>query len=225
MNTRALQVTNSVLHRVYEELMFWQLNLIRKGEGAILILLDSAPMNPENPIHARTTLRRFSSHNYGSQLIQPLDGWSHPPFDFDGPPRPIAPIPTKLYLVPTLDRLEGEEAVPHDEFSPVPTPLSKLPDIETWIKKYVLTTVEIWDGRRPVSQLARWSHRRVYQQIAENSYDERAKPKIRKIYIQEPIEGVAESMVTLRFGERVRSLTLRFEGVDERWLCTEFKLL
>jgi hypothetical protein len=50
-------------------------------------------------------------------------------------------------------------------------------------------------------------------------------PKIRKIYISEPIEGVAETTVTLRIGERVRSLILRFEGVDKRWLCTELVLL
>ena len=50
-------------------------------------------------------------------------------------------------------------------------------------------------------------------------------PRIRKIYIAQPIEGVLEVTATLRFGERVRSLILRFEGVDRRWLCTEFELL
>ena len=49
----------------------------------------------------------------------------------------------------------------------------------------------------------------------------RALPKIRNIYISEPIEGVGEVTVTLRYEERVRSLVLRFEGVNERWLCTE----
>ncbi|MDA3030671.1 MAG: Rv3235 family protein [Actinomycetota bacterium] len=32
-------------------------------------------------------------------------------------------------------------------------------------------------------------------------------------------------MATLRIKDRVRSLTLRFEGVDKRWVCTELKLL
>jgi len=31
--------------------------------------------------------------------------------------------------------------------------------------------------------------------------------------------------VTLRIKERVRSLILRFEGVDKRWVCTELNLL
>jgi hypothetical protein len=50
-------------------------------------------------------------------------------------------------------------------------------------------------------------------------------PRIRKLYISEPIEGVAETAITLRFKERVRSLALRFEGADRRWLCTEMTLL
>jgi len=43
--------------------------------------------------------------------------------------------------------------------------------------------------------------------------------------LNQPIEGVVESTVTLRIKERVRSLILRFEGVDKRWVCTELKLL
>ena len=39
------------------------------------------------------------------------------------------------------------------------------------------------------------------------------------------IEGVVEVTVTLRVIDRVRSLILRFEGVDKRWVCTELKLL
>ena len=49
--------------------------------------------------------------------------------------------------------------------------------------------------------------------------------KIRKIYLSEPVEGVAESSVTLKINDRVRSLILRFEGVDNRWLCTALDLL
>ncbi len=49
--------------------------------------------------------------------------------------------------------------------------------------------------------------------------------KIRKIYLTQPIEGVIESTVTLRIKDRVRSLILRFEGVDKRWICTELFLL
>jgi len=74
-------------------------------------------------------------------------------------------------------------------------------------------------------QLARASHRAVYSTILEMAGKQKEIPKIRRVYINQPIEGVAETTVTLRFNDRVRSLVLRFEGVDKRWLCTELALL
>lgn len=34
-----------------------------------------------------------------------------------------------------------------------------------------------------------------------------------------------EETVTLAFNERIRVLAARFEGVDRKWLCTEFEIL
>ena len=73
-------------------------------------------------------------------------------------------------------------------------------------------------------QLARWSHRKVFQQLISPSKIGIG-ARIRKIYISEPIAGVVEGTVTLQIGERVRSLSLRFEGVDKRWLCTEMVII
>ena len=129
----------------------------------------------------------------------------------------------KLFLVPTPQHLEGEEFDP--EYSPKPSERIDLPPLQETVSRYVVGIVEIWGGRRQPMQLARLSHRLVYAKILALSGSQKEIPKIRKIYIQEPIEGVAETTVTLRFNERVRSLVLRFEGVDKRWLCTEFALI
>ena len=129
----------------------------------------------------------------------------------------------KLFLVPTPQHLEGEEV--DSEYLPKPSPLSELPPLQETVNRYVLGIVEIWGGRRQPMQLARLSHRIVYSKITAMSGSYREIPKIRKIYITEPIEGVAETTATLRFNDRVRSLVLRFEGVDKRWLCTELVLL
>jgi hypothetical protein len=131
--------------------------------------------------------------------------------------------PAKLFLVPTPQNLDGEE--PDPDYLPKPSPLSELPPLDETVKRFVVGVVEIWGGRRQPMQLARLSHRLVFAKIQELAGDKREIPKIRKIYINQPIEGVAETTVTLRFNERVRSLVLRFEGVDRRWLCTEFVLL
>ncbi|CAB4529395.1 unannotated protein [freshwater metagenome] len=169
-------------------------------------------------------IKRFVAPLAGSLTPIPPSSWTHPAFDFQQDIE-RAVIPTKLYLVPTLDRLDGEDFESDPDFAPVATSAQQLPDIEEWVRRYVLSTVEIWSGRRSAMQLARWSHRRVFLQLIDRSKIEREMPKIRKIYIQEPIDGVVESLVTLRFGTRIRSLVLRFEGVDRRWLCTEFSLL
>lgn len=129
----------------------------------------------------------------------------------------------KLFLVPTPQHLDGEEL--DTEYLPKPSARDDLPPLQETVSRYVIGIVEIWGGRRQPMQLARLSHRLVYAKILALSGDQKEIPKIRKIYIQEPIEGVAETTVTLRFNERVRSLVLRFEGVDKRWLCTEFALI
>ncbi len=129
----------------------------------------------------------------------------------------------KLFLVPTPHHLDGEVA--DSEYPLRPSALVDLPPLHETVNRYVLGIVEIWGGRRQPMQLARLSHRLVYAKILALSGNQRVIPKIRRVYIHEPIEGVAETTVTLRFNDRVRSLVLRFEGVDNRWLCTELALL
>jgi hypothetical protein len=159
--------------------------------------------------------------------LNPKSLWHHPilPIFIEEEAQPTVEtqdIPTKLYLVPTLDNPFGEEV--DQEFLPSPSPRSELPDISSWVKRYVIGVVEIWSAKRPASQLLNWSHRKVYKQLINPSLLTKG-AKIRKIYISEPIEGVIEATVTLRISERVRSLSLRFEGVDKRWLCTELLLI
>jgi hypothetical protein len=32
-------------------------------------------------------------------------------------------------------------------------------------------------------------------------------------------------VLTVRYGDRLRSLVMRFEGIDQKWLCTELFLI
>ena len=172
---------------------------------------------------------RISNYGFaGSKIPVDTSLWSHPMLAFYREPIPIEipTVPTKLYLVPTPEYFgRGVESYSDPDFLPKPSPLSDLPEIQEWVTKFALSIVEIWGGRRSANQLARWCHRQVHQQLLAKSSIMKTSPKIRKIYISQPIEGVAETTITLRIGERVRSLILRFEGVDKRWLCTELVLL
>ena len=139
-------------------------------------------------------------------------------------PSPIFANKTKLYLVPTIDTEFGDEWS-HPKFSSAPSDLTDLPDINEWSKSFIITIIEIWSGRRGVMQLANNCHRSVINKLIKQGKELDNSCRIRKIYLNQPIEGVIEATVTLRIKERVRSLILRFEGVDKRWVCTELNLL
>ena len=131
---------------------------------------------------------------------------------------------SKLYLVPTPDKEFGDEWL-HPKFSPIPSPLSELPEVKKWSENFVITVLEVWSGRRSIAQLSRNCHRSVQKQIAAQSNISTQRCQIRRIYINQPIEGVVEVIATLGVGDRVRSLSLRLEGVDKRWICTNLNLL
>ena len=130
----------------------------------------------------------------------------------------------KLYLVPTIDTEFGNEWS-HPKFSSTPSNLTDLPNINEWSESFIITIIEIWSGRRGVMQLANNCHRSVINKLIKQGKELDNSCRIRKIYLNQPIEGVIEAAVTLRIKERVRSLILRFEGVDKRWVCTELNLL
>ena len=139
-------------------------------------------------------------------------------------PAPIFANKTKLYLVPTIDTEFGDEWS-HPKFSSTPSNLTDLPDINEWSESFIITIIEIWSGRRGVMQLANNCHRSVINKLIKQGKELDNSCRIRKIYLNQPIEGVIEATVTLRIKERVRSLILRFEGVDKKWVCTELNLL
>ena len=174
---------------------------------------------------------RYQIQNYyspGSLIPVDQELWKHPMLAFylETQVATKSEVPTKLYLVPTPEYFGRDVGDNSDtDFLAKPSPLSELPEIQDWVTKFTLSVVEIWGGRRSANQLSRWCHRQVHQQLVNKYTTIKSAPKIRKIYISQPIEGVAETTVTLRIGDRVRSLALRFEGVDKRWLCTELVLL
>lgn len=131
---------------------------------------------------------------------------------------------SKLYLIPTHDSEFGTEWF-HPNFSPMPSPLSELPDSFSWSKSFIIAVLEVWAGRRSVMQLAKNSHRSVISKIISQGKSLNEVCQIRRIYLTQPIEGVIETTVTLNMKSRVRSLILRFEGIDKKWICTELQLL
>jgi hypothetical protein len=145
----------------------------------------------------------------------------HPVLDLFRSPVPAeVPQKAKLYLVPTS---YGDEYDP--DFAPMPTSASELPEISSWALKYGVSALEIWAGKRPAAQLARWSHGNIFAKLVADTGSVKVIGRIRKLHINQPLDGIAESVLTVRYGDRLRSLVMRFEGIDQKWLCTELFLI
>jgi hypothetical protein len=147
--------------------------------------------------------------------------WSHPVLDIFAPPKhEFQPQRAKLYLVPSTfgEDLEADEM-------PIPTSASELPDLHAWTMKFIVSVIEIWAGRRQPAQLIRSCHRVIYMELLRNTGSQKEIGRIRNIHHSEPLDGICESTVTVRFGNRLRAVVIRFEGVDGRWLCTALKLI
>jgi hypothetical protein len=192
------------------------------ADEILLIWIQGAAMDMK--IKERTQIRTLDlvSSNEDPSM------WSHPQLDLYSlselaANRKNEKLPEQratLYLIPSTF---GEEFEPG--FEPVPTSASELPELHTWTMKFAISVVEIWAGRRQPAQLISKCHRHVYMHLLKQVGSQKEIGRIRSIHQCEPLDGICESTVTVRFGERLRVMVIRFEGVDQRWLCTELQLI
>jgi len=149
------------------------------------------------------------------------DLWDHPMLDLyqNNVQKNVIQKPL-LYSIPSNF---GEDYDP--EFAPQPTSSSQLPELHMWALKFATSVLEIWAAKRQPAQLARWCHHTIYSQLISKVGTLKEVGRIRKLHTCQPLDGICEVALTVRFDKRIRSLAIRFEGVDHRWLCTSLTLL
>ena len=178
-----------------------------------------------------TTQREYSGLKRELRLISSSEDpalWTHPQLHLYSlaelaNKKKFEPLPVqsaRLYLIPSNF---GEEYEPG--FEPVPTSASELPELHTWTMKFAVSVIEIWAGRRQPAQLISRFHRHTYMELLKQVGSQKEIGRIRTIHQSEPLDGICESTVTVRYGDRLRAMVIRFEGVDKRWLCTELRLI
>ncbi|CAB4584554.1 unannotated protein [freshwater metagenome] len=175
--------------------------------------MTTNPIFDNAPIFKRITLATVSSDEN--------EDWLHPVLEIFRPqPSPQLLKKNRLYLVPsTFD----DEFDP--DFAPEPTSAHDLPALDEWCASFARNVLEVFAGRRQPAQLTKAFHHRIYSEFVKKSGTEKEVGKIRKLHISEPLDGICETTVTVRFGERLRALVFRFEGIDNRWLCTALTLI
>ena len=151
----------------------------------------------------------------------PDEDWLHPVLEIFRPIAAIEPIKApRLYLIATTF---GEDFDP--EFSPEPTSARDLPDINTLVHNFIHGVIEVWAGRRSASQIQSLCHYSVFARLLRKNSEMKSVGRVRKIHISQPLDGIVEATVTVRYGERLRVVVIRFEGLDHRWLCTALELI
>ncbi|MEY2850345.1 MAG: hypothetical protein RJA96_216 [Actinomycetota bacterium] len=151
----------------------------------------------------------------------PDEDFLHPVLEIFKPAPKIREVKKpRLYLVPSTF---GEEF--DSEFAPQPTSASELPDIQPLLLQFIYNVVEIWAGRRVAQQLQSMCHYKVYSELQKDAGSLKEVGRVRKSRVTQPLDGVCEATVTIRFGDRLRVVAIRFEGLDGRWLCTCLTLI
>jgi hypothetical protein len=163
----------------------------------------------------------FSTIDVAPISSDPDEDWQHLVLEMFRPEL-AAPVIQKprLYLIPSTF---GEE---YDaEFAPKPTLACDLPDIRQLTFQFIHNVVEIWAGRRTASQVQAMCHHLIFADLQRKAGQQKLVGKIRKIKVTEPLDGISETTVTIRYGDRLRVVAIRFEGLDGRWLCTALTLI
>lgn len=176
------------------------------------------PMTTQREFEELPTFTRIELVSVSSD---PDEDFLHPVLEIFKP-EPIVQEAKKtpLYLVPSVF---GEEF--DADFAPQPTSASDLPAIEPIVLQFIHNAVEIWAGRRSSQQLQQLCHYTVFSELQRFSGTQKEVGRVRKTRITAPIDGVCEATVTIRFGDRLRVVAIRFEGLDGRWLCTCLNLI
>ena len=175
--------------------------------------MTTNPIYDELPTFNRVALTIISSDEN--------EDWLHPVLEIFRPePAPQLLKKSRLYLVPSLFDDEFDP-----DFAPEPTSAEDLPELGPWCTSFARNVLEVFAGRRQPAQLTKEFHHRIFSEFVKKSGSEKEIGKIRKLHLSEPLDGICETTVTVRFGDRLRALVFRFEGVDNRWLCTALTLL
>lgn len=124
-----------------------------------------------------------------------------------------------------------------DFFGPQYNKTAELPDPEASLQVLATGVVEVIAGTRQIDQLARLLSDDVYQRLAKRAIEARQNRdeagqkahyqnfSIRNMMNTSPRDGVIESVVLLNAQRRIRAVTIRLEGINNRWRATSVSVL
>lgn len=124
-----------------------------------------------------------------------------------------------------------------DFFGPQYNSTSELPNPEASLKALATGVVEVIAGSRPIDQLSRLLTEEVYQRLSHRARLARQNREalgqktlhqnfsVHNMMNASPRDGVIESVVLLNSQRRIRAVTIRLEGINNRWRATAVSVL
>lgn len=94
-----------------------------------------------------------------------------------------------------------------------------LPDAAQWAGRVLRAVAETACGVRPDAQASRFFDEPAWR-VARAFVRQQARPRLRRVVVNDVLDGVVEVVALVDFGTRCRALALRIEGLDGRWVIT-----
>jgi len=125
----------------------------------------------------------------------------------------------------------------NDYFGPQYNSTNELPNPDASLQVLATGVVEVIAGTRSIDQLARLLSDEVYQRLSRRAIEARQRRDAlgQKTHYQNfsvlnmmnssPRDGVIESVVLLNAQRRTRAVTIRLEGINNRWRATSVSVL
>ncbi|MDF8262900.1 Rv3235 family protein [Luteipulveratus flavus] len=116
------------------------------------------------------------------------------------------------------------------DFGPQATLRTDLPEPAVWVHRLLHATLESVTGVRQPHQLSRWMIPAVHatvvrrHRVAQRRGAAVQHTQVRRVRVDEPVDGVVEAAAVVVLDGRVRAVAMRLNGVDGRWLLTEMTI-
>jgi hypothetical protein len=118
---------------------------------------------------------------------------------------------------------------PDADFGPVLSTRADLPDPRVAGRQLLTTALEVFAGRRPVTQLRPLTTATLFEAVSTGRRPPwcaggTAPIVLGVVHVCEPVDGVAEVSAVARRGGRAHAVAARLEGIDGRWRCTAVQI-
>jgi hypothetical protein len=140
---------------------------------------------------------------------------------------PGVPVPRPVHR--PGPRLRATSRRGDADFAPVLSARADLPDPRAAGRRLLTTALEVFAGRRPVTQLRPLTTLTLFEAVSAGRHPAwcvggTAPIVVGPVHVCEPVDGVAEVSAVAHRAGRAHAVAARLEGIDGRWRCTAVQM-